>query len=235
MKDYKWGKGLAWMGVCALLGAVLGSGMIFALGFIEANEIKSILIAFAPNLFVLATISGVVGLCGCLFFNSLLKKDGYSNEEGSLYERYENKMGVILSLSTACAILNMTAFGVNLTSEIGAGYFVLFMLNVAIAFMGEVANIALVKKVRPELSADPVNPGFNKNYFDQLDECEKIEVGRASYKTISSMLIVYLTTFVICWILVGVLDISPIICLPVGIIWLVQTMLMVYHSMTKKK
>lgn len=235
MRDYKWGKGLALMAVCALVGAVLGGGMTFLLGVIALSEIKTILMGYAPYLFVVATISGVIGLSGYIFFNAQLKKDGYSNEEGSMFERYENKMSVVLSLSTACAILNMTAFGINLTSTIGAGYFVLFMVNVVLAFMGEVANISLVKKVRPELSADPVNPGFNKNYFDQLDECEKIEVGRASFKTINNMLIVYITTFVICWLLIAALEISPIICLPVGIIWFVQTMLMVYHSIKKKK
>lgn len=234
MKDYKWGKGLALMAVCALGGLVLGGSINFLVSAIEPNEIKSILIAFAPNLFVLATISGIIGLSGYLFFNKRLKKDGYSNEEGSLYEHYENKMSVILFFSTACAILNFTAFGVNLTSIIGAGYFVLFMLNVVLAFVGEVANISLVKKVRPELSADPVNPRFVKNYFDQLDECEKIEVGRSSFKTMSTMTIVYVTTFVICWLLIMALEISPIICLPIGVIWFIQTVLMVYHSIKKK-
>ena len=234
MKDYKWGKGLGFIALCALGGAVVGFCMQMFMGMSGLADMKSVFNQFAPNLFLVSFLCGIIGIGGYFYFNNLLKKDGYSNDEGSVFERYENKMSIVMTFSTVCAIVNFTAFGMNLLNDLEGWYFLVFIANVVLAFMGEVANVSLVKKVRPELNADPVDIGFNKEYFDKLDECEKIKVGKASYKTISSMLIVYLTVFVICWILIMTLEVSPIICLPIGVIWLMQTILMVYHSCKQK-
>ncbi|MEG0013447.1 MAG: DUF3169 family protein [Cellulosilyticaceae bacterium] len=234
MRDYKWIKGLVVMALCGLGGGVLGAGMQIILRVSEPTAIKAAFNQFAPNLFWIALGCGVVGIMGYFYFNSLFKKDGYSNEEGSLFDRNENKMSIVMTFSTVCAILNFTAFGVNLLNDLTSIHFMLFMGNVVLAFMGEVANISLAKKVRPELNADPVSPGFRKDYFDKLDECEKIEVGKASFKTMSGMVAVYVTVFVICFLLIMTLEVSPIICLPVGILWFIQTVIMIYHSYKKK-
>ncbi|MBU3804975.1 MAG: DUF3169 family protein, partial [Candidatus Cellulosilyticum pullistercoris] len=80
----------------------------------------------------------------------------------------------------------------------------------------------------------PVGLKFKKDYFDKLDEFEKIKTGKASVKTISAMVGVYAVVFVICWILIMSLEVSPIICLPVGVLWLIQTLMMTYHSCKQK-
>lgn len=234
MKDYKWGKALVIFLVCGLVGAVLGGGLQILGNVVETTALTEALNQFAPNLFLVALACGIIGIVGYFYFNYLLKKDGYSNEEGSLFERNENKMSVVMTFATVCAIINFTAFGINLSNELASGYFVVFMVNVVLSFMGEVANISLVKKVRPELNADPVDFKFKKDYFDSLDECEKIKTGKVSYKTISAMVVVYVSVFVICWLLIMSFEISPIICLPVGILWLMQTVISTYHSCKQK-
>ena len=234
MKDYKWGKALGLFVVCGLVGGILGGGLQMLANIVEPTSMTEALNQFAPNLFLVALVCGVIGIVGYFYFNHLLKKDSYSNEEGSLFERNESKISIVMTFATVCAIVNFTAFGVNLSNDLASGYFVVFMVNVVLSFMGEVANISLVKKVRPELNADPVGPGFKKDYFDKLDECEKIKIGKASYKTISSMVVVYVTVFVICWLLIMAFEISPIICLPIGILWLMQTVISAYHSCKQK-
>lgn len=234
MKDYKWGKGLGFIALCALGGALIGFCMQLFMSMSDLPTMKAVFNQFVPNLFWVSFLCGIIGIGGYFYFNNLLKKDGYSNDEGSVFDRYENKMSIVMTFSTVCAIVNFTAFGMNLLNDLADGYLLLFIANVVLAFMGEVANVSLVKKVRPELNADPVDIGFNKDYFDKLDECEKIKVGKASYKTISAMTIVYLAVFVICWLLIMSLEVSPIICLPIGVIWLVQTILLGYHSCKQK-
>lgn len=234
MKDYKWGKGLTVIALCSLGGMVVGSGLRTLMNITEPTAIKAAFNQFAPNLFWIALVCGIIGLIGYFYFNNLFKKDGYSNDEGSLFDRYENQMSIGMTFSTVCVILNFTAFGVNLQSDLTSIYFILFMVNAALSFMGEVANISLIKKVRPELDADPVNTGFRKDYFDKLDECEKIKVGKASFKTMSAMVGVYVIVFVICWLLIMALEISPIICLPIGVLWFMQTVMLIYYSCKQK-
>lgn len=230
MRDYKWRKGLGVIALCGLGGAILGSGMQILMNRSEPTAIKVAFNQFAPNLYWIALVCGIIGMVGYFYFNNLLKKDGYSNDEGSLFDKNENKMSIVMAFSTVCAILNFTAFGVNLQKDLASVYFVLFIMNAVLAFMGEVANISLIKKVRPELDSDPMNSGFKKDYFDKLDECEKIETGKASFKTMSSMIVVYVIVFVVCWFLIMGLEVSPVICLPVGFLWLIQTVMMIYHS-----
>lgn len=234
MKDYKWGKGLGIIVLCGIGGAVLGKGLRMLESIVEPTAIQAAFNQFAPNLFFIAFACGGIGILGYIYFNQLLKKDGYSNEEGSLFDKNENKMSIVMVFATMCAIINFTAFGLNLLSDLTPIYMGVFIINVFIAFMGEVSNISLIKKVRPELNADPVNPGFNKHYFDKLDECEKIKTGKASYKTVTAMTIVYMMVFVVCWLLIMMLEVSPIICLPVGILWFMQTVIMLYHSCKQK-
>lgn len=234
MRDYKWGKGLVLIILSALGGGILGGVMQMLVNIGGAIAIKTAFTKFAPSLFFMALACGIIGIVGYFYFNNLLKKDGYSNDEGSLFDRYENKMSIVLTFSTVCAILNFTAFGVNLQNDLMFVYLVVFIINVVLSFMGEVANISLIKKVRPELNADPVGLKFKKDYFDKLDEFEKIKTGKASVKTISAMVGVYAVVFVICWVLIMSLEVSPIICLPVGVLWLIQTLMMTYHSCKQK-
>ena len=230
MKDYKWGKGLGNIALCGLGGAIVGVGTQLIPRIITPAALKITFYQLTPYLFLLALACGIIGITGYFYFNTRLKKDGYSNDEDSLFEHYENKINLIMVFSTLCVIVNFTAFGLNFSYDIKPMYFLLFLVNGALGFMGEVSNISLIKKVRPELSADPVNSGFHKNYFEQLDECEKIKTGKASFKTITSMLFVYLTVFLICLFLIVTLDVSPIICLPIGLLWLIQTVLGLYYS-----
>lgn len=234
MKDYKWGKALAIVIVSALVGAVVGGGLQTLENIIQKETLAEALNQFAPNLFLVAFVCGIIGIAGYFYFNHLFKKDGYSNEEGSLFEQNQNKMSVVMLFSTVCAIINFTAFGVNLLNDLNWIYMIIFIANVVLSFMGEVASISLMKKVRPELNADPVDLGFKKEYFDKLDECEKIQVGKVSYKTMTAMVVVYVSVFVVCWLLIMAFEISPIVCLPVGILWFMQTVILGYHSCKQK-
>lgn len=234
MKDYKWGKGLGIIVLCGIGGAILGGGLQMLEHVIEPVAIQAAFNKFMPNLFFIAFICGMIGILGYYYFNQLLKKDGYSNEEGSVFEQNEIKMSVVTTFSTVCAIVNFTAFGLNLLNDLTSIYIVVFIVNVVLAFMGEVANVSLIKRIRPELNADPVDLGFKKEYFDRLDECERIKTGKVSYKTISTMVVVYVSVFLICWLLIMTFEVTPIICLPVGILWFMQTIILVYYSCKQK-
>ena len=143
-------------------------------------------------------------------------------------------MGITLMCCTLCAVINFTALGVNLF-ELTTPVSMLFMLNVCIAFLGEVGHISLVKKVRPELNADPLDPKFHEHYFDRLDECEKYKTGKASFNTLSAMIPLYGFLFIACYLLSTVFEISPAIYFPIGIIWGAQTILMTYYANKKPR
>lgn len=229
MKGYNWKKSILFLIFWGFIGAVAG----FLMNLVERtgslHNIASMLKTLAPSLFILALIVGIIGIGGYICFSIQLKKDGYRDEEDSFYEKHEKAMSIALMCSTLCAVINFTALGVNLF-QITTFMGITFFINVGIAFLGEIGHISLIKKVRPELNADPLSRKFNKNYFDQLDEYEKNKTGKACFDTISAMTPLYVCLFLFCYALSQIFNISPVICLPIGIIWGGQTILMTYHS-----
>lgn len=232
MKGYNWKKLIVIMLISALIGALIGAtGAIGLRAMLENGEMTvwvEKLNMMAPGLYVVALIFGIIGLVGYFYLNGQLKKEGYSIEEDSFYEKHEKMMSIIAMCSTICVIINFTAIGVNLYNETTIG--VLIAVNVIVAFVGEVLHIALIKKVRPELDADPLDTKFKDNYYDKLDEYEKNKIGKACYQTVATMTMVYVGAFIACYIITLVFEVSPVICLPVGIIWLIQTILMVCYG-----
>lgn len=228
MKSYNWKKGIFYLIVCAVIGAVGGRLLVEITEDQIFYHLASTLKALAPSLFVVACILGIIGLGGYFYFNAKLKKEHYVDEEGSFYEVHEKTMSITLMCSTLCAVVNFTALGLNLGQM--TSVWVLFIVNVVLTFIGEVAYISLNKKVRPELNADPLDKKFKKNYFEQLDEYEKNKIGKVCFDTLTAMVPVYIGLFLVCYVLTLVLDISSIICLPIGIMWALQTILMTYYS-----
>lgn len=233
MKGYNWKKFIVFMVICGLVGAIGGGTLQYLISVSDPQSWIRGLEQMAPSLYIVAFIVGVIGLIGYIFFNTKLKKENYSDEEDSFYERYEKIIDVTMMCSTLCAIINFMAIGLNLLET--TPFDILFIINVVLAFVGEVLYISLVKKIRPELDADPLQANFKNHYFDKLDEYEKNKTGKACFQTISVMTVVYVVLFVACYILTLLFDISPIICLPVGIIWLTQTVLMTYYSSKEVK
>lgn len=168
MKNYNWKKGSLFVLACATVGFMLGGILKRVEGNMQVHTIVEFIQLMMPYLFVVAFISGSIGLGGYFYFKSKLKKDDYSNEENSFYERNEGLMSVLMMYSTLAAVINFTAIGMNLFNETSLGF--LLVVNVVFSFCGEVGYISLIKKIRPELNADPLSTSFSRGYFDQLDE-----------------------------------------------------------------
>lgn len=233
MKKYNWKKGSIFISAWTVIGFIVGFGLNKMEGNIPVHSIISNVKAVMPYLYIVALISGVIGLGGYFYFSVKLKQENYSNEEGSFYEKNEKLMSMLMMCATLGAVINFTAFGMNLVSS--HAFDILFMINVVIVFMGEVGYISLTKKVRPELDADPMSTNFNREYFDKLDEYEKNKAGKASMKTITAMVPIYVGLFLGCYILTLVMGVSPVICLPIGIIWGAQTILYTCYSIKNDK
>ncbi len=232
MKDYKWSRIIKYLLGGFIVGIVVGITKKGILEYIGELDINSMLQSITPYVFILATILCSIGCGGYLYFNKLLKKDAYSNEEGSLYDKNDKKINVTMSLSTIGIIINFIAFGLSLGEEIvESSIFVLiiFIVNSVIG-MGEISNISLMKKIRPELNADPCDKEFKKEYFNKLDEREQFQVGRSSFKTVSAMVVSYLIVLLLCYVIIILFDITPLICLPVGGLWVLQTIILVHYS-----
>ncbi len=233
MKNYNWKKGILIILVCGLLGAIVGGALKRFMVKGNLQEIVGICKAISPGLFILAFVLTSIGLGGYFYFNAKLKKDHYCDEEGAFYERNEKSMSIIQICSTLGAIVNFTAFGVNLYQSTALAS--LFIINAVFAFLGEVCYVSLYKKVRPDLNADPLETGFKKNYYDQLDEYEKDKIGKSSFQTVSAMIPLYVFLFVGCYIVSMLFEISPVIYLPIGIMWTAQTVLLTYYGNKKTK
>ncbi|MGL5676564.1 MAG: DUF3169 family protein [Cellulosilyticaceae bacterium] len=231
MKDYKWKKFAITMVVAIVVGLMIGVSLRFLLATGNFEVIIENVVAVAPYTYVVATVFGVLSLLGYCYFNIKLKKENYSNEEDSFYERHEIALSIFMILATLCVIVNFTAMGLNMNTS--SPLHILIGVNVILGFVGEVAYISLIKKVRPELNADPTDLKFSKSYFDKLDECEKNKVGKSCFQTMTAMMIVYIGMFMFCYLLTLVFDVSPIVCLPVGMIWFIQTILSTYYGSKK--
>lgn len=233
MKGYNWKKFIVFMVICGVIGAVGGGVLQYLIHVSDPQSWLRGLEQIAPSFYIIAFIMGIIGLGGYIYFNNKLKKENYSDEEDSFYERHERMIDITMVCSTLCAIINFMAIGLNILET--TPFDILLLINVVVAFVGEVLYISLVKKIRPELNADPLQVNFKSHYFDKLDEYEKNKTGKACFQTISAMTAVYVVLFIVCYILTLMFEISPIICLPVGIIWLVQTVLMTYYSSKEVK
>ena len=228
MKSYNWKKGIWIIIISGFVGGVIGFFMNMIEGSGYLQTIVSVANRLSPSLYVIGLILGIIGLGGYFYFNGKLKKEKYCDEEGSFYDTHENAMSIGMMCSTLCAVINFTALGINIFND--TPFAILFFVNVILAFWGEVAYVALVKKVRPELDADPLETHFNRDHFDKLDEFEKDKIGKASFKTITAMTPIYILLFLGCYGISLIFNVSAIICLPVGIIWATQTILMTYYS-----
>ena len=229
MKDYNWKKLIIVVVSCTILGGIVGmlTNMIISnnpIAFLEMIEPKFY------YLYIAAAIIGTISLLFCGYFFTTIKREGFSEDEGSFYQRNENKITVAMSMSTICGVLNFTALGLTITSEGQKLYSILLLINVCLCFIGEVSYIALIKRVRPELNADPLNVGFKTDLFDKMDEFEKYKSGKAAFDTMSAMTIVYVALFCICYLTSAIFKISPLICVPVGLIWLSQIILQIVYS-----
>lgn len=228
MKSYNWKKGIWIIVISGFIGAVVGLLMSMIEESNYLDTVVSVATSIAPSFYVIGFISGMIGLGGYFYFNGKLKKEHYCDEEGSFYDTHEKAMSIVMMCSTLCAVINFTALGINIFNS--TPFAILFFVNVILAFWGEVAHVALVKKVRPELDADPLEINFNRDYFDKLDEFEKDKLGKACFKTISVMTPIYVFLFLLCYGISLIFNVSAVICLPIGIIWAVQTILMTYYN-----
>ncbi len=230
MKTYDWEK-LIFISLSALLGAALLGSLLPVFGYTgKAMVILSTLPKLTLLLHWIALICGIVGFLGYLYYNNLLKKDGYSNEEGSFYDQKEKRIQITKAFSSFSIIINFMILGLTQSNELPAYYNWVIWVNTMLGFGGAFANNSLIAKVRPDLDENLTGSGFNKMYFEKLDEREKEKAGRASFKTINFMGFAYLSVLFICSVLIRSFNVSPIICLPVGVLWFLQTVTMLYYS-----
>ena len=116
MKDYNWKKLIIVVVSCTILGGIVGmlTNMIISnnpIAFLEMIEPKFY------YLYIAAAIIGTISLLFCGYFFTTIKREGFSEDEGSFYQRNENKITVAMSMSTICGVLNFTALGLTITSE----------------------------------------------------------------------------------------------------------------------
>lgn len=230
MKTYDWEK-IIFIALSTLLGAALPGSLLPLFGHAgKAMVIFSKLPEPTLMLYWIALICGIEGLWGYFYYRNLLKKDGYSNEEGSLYEKKEKRIQIVKSFSSFCIIINFMLLGLTQPNELPEFYNWGYWVSTALGFAGALANIGLIAKVRPELDENITGIGFKKTYFKQLDEREKEKAGRVSFKTMNRMGLIYYCALLFCLVLIERFDVSPITCVTVGVLWFIQTVTMLYYS-----
>jgi len=230
MKEFDWEKFIL-IAFCTFLGGAFLVNLIPIPEYIDKTiGILPKLPELALMLNWIALICGLVGLSGYFYYHTLLKKDGYSNEEGSFYDQKHNRIRIVKAFSIFCCIFTLMAFGLTMLNEMPEYYDWVMIVNLLICGLGEAANNSLIATVRPELEESLTGLGLNKTYFKKLDEREKERAGRASFKTMNLMGFAYCLVFLIFIVLIGVYQVSPIICIPVGMLWFLQTLTMLYYS-----
>ena len=233
MKDYKWWSIIKYLLGGFIAGVVVGFTKEGVLEYIGEMDIDSMLQSITPYVFILATILCSIGCGGYLYFDKLLKKDGYSEEEDSLYEKNEKKINVVMGLSTVGGILNFIAYGLYLgsTTEKSIEFvLILFVINCVLVFIATIYYLVLIKKIRPEFNPDPLAKDFEQEYFNKLDEREQFQVGKSSFKTLNTMMVSYIVVLILCYAMIILLEITPAICLPVGVLCMTQIILQVHYS-----
>ncbi len=177
-----------------------------------------------PFVLTLTTIILAFGIISYFIHAYKLKKDVYSDDENSYYTRNETCISISSVSITIAIIINSFSFALIAYSGFEPIYpFIIWIAIALIGFLFETRYVKLTFKVRPELDCDPSSFTFKDDYFDNLDEFEKIKMGKASFKTFSFMIGSFASMLMVCAILCSALNITPLICLPIAILWIIHT------------
>ena len=190
-------------------------------------------------------MAGAVAQVGIFIYCSScrrkVKADGYSNEENSVYEQIENKMGRVQGFGTAIAVglmpmlvpIALTTSKDTLTSFCVA--FATWGFIIFINMINEVQSISMIGKIDPEKDVDWTKMKLNENFYEKMDECEKEKIGMIGAKLVTRIHIVFSVAFVISAVLALQMDFSGFEFVIISGLWAYFTLFITMNSTKKTK
>lgn len=143
MKKFDWEK-IIFIALSVFMGASLFGSLVPLFGYTGKGVV---ILSKLPEPILMLTwiafICGIVGLLGYFYYNNLLKKDGYSNEEESFYDQKENRIKIVKAFSSVCCILIFMVLGLPESNNLPTYYNWVMYVNIPICYLGALANNSL--------------------------------------------------------------------------------------------
>lgn len=186
--------GILVMILAAIVGGAIGffsfaARDLFGELFTAHDSEQILVIAFAVMASILILFF-FTSLILCIYIGHSLKADHYSQEEDSNYEKHEGKLSIITMLDGLVVAVQIIVVGMvaNMNLDELPMWIPILLLvtagcTIASIFL-DIRCIALIRKVRPEITASPVCLNYGKEYMNQIDELEARNAGEAAVRTI---------------------------------------------------
>ena len=197
-----------------------------------------IIIYFSPVFILLISITVLIY---SIYLSHKIKKDNYNDEEESYYYQHKIHYNLTDYFNEAAMALSFIVFCFNISSPLNDIYQKLVIVNsyslfivITLCITTQVILTRLTRKVRPDFNADIFAVNYPYQAYQKLDEMEKSTIGDAAYRTYSWMAMIFIVVLIVTFLFMVVFNINPVIILPVGFLWFVQTTIFTY-LLNKKK
>lgn len=223
-----------------VLSLIVGGGIGFFSAEYELNTltagIKSVSAffgAFVAPWLMLALAVAMPVVSAVLYRKAKKQLAAWDGEDESTSDAAEEKLSVILWLSSAALILSY--FLITATYSGGSAAFenaktlLAFKLGIAAFFAILIEAVVIqqkcvdaAKKTNPEKTASVYDMKFQKKWLDSCDEAEKVMIGRCAWKAFSATNTICATLSILLAVSALIFETSFLPSLVVCLIWLVN-------------
>ena len=236
----RWLKIIGSMVIGGVIGAFFGGLSVSDI----MDNIPVVNIAFIQTALICVVIGGGLAFVGvflyCSHCRSRIKKDHYSNEEDSVYEKISTPFGLASGIGTAISVtLTPLSFSIlvagNMTRNRFAIVLIMWISVMSLNLMNEISTIKVVAKIDPSKDVDWSKAKINEHFYNKLDECEKEQIGMTGAKIINRIHFIFGTTFIVAVLLGLFLEFSGFEYIIIGLLWGFFTFYISINSCKKKK
>lgn len=219
------GKRIVKMILALILGAIVGLGFSIASTFAtqiwgEKLAVADIALGFTPFAYGCIAVQVLAGIYLAVMRHRV-KRDGYRDEEQSVYTQSERNIAIMQGIGTTVTIVFLpTAFMFWLHSPQRSLWFTACLLLVCgINLYNEVATIRLAGRVNRKFDVDWSKLSFNADLYQRMDECEREQAGKIGAFLVTHVHIIFLCIFLATLFLQGILAFSGYELLIVAMAW----------------
>lgn len=153
-------------------------------------------------------------------------------KEDQFEEQLDQHLNIILTLNSTHFILSFILFGLALDPRniFLMGSVILFILTAFVEQIFSLFLIRMIQKSDPRRKANFHSSKFSKQWFETLDEAEKKQLYKASYKSFEISQSAITLGFLLLIVFKDVLYTGNLPIVILGSIWLTQVLSLIYSS-----
>lgn len=216
------------MVACALFGALCSIIVNFSEQSLTniIDNISDILIKNSTVLMFIGVVPLIIGSVFLVKARSVIEQNNNLDEDE--FEKTHKTLSLALYVPSVLMPWLFVCFGFSVTYNFGieSPYIlmdlIIFILELAWVTILQYQIVEQTKKILPEKRGNVLDSKFQKEWYSSCDEAEKQIIGEACYISYKTMNMVYPILFAIMIFVCSLYDLSPLIFLMVGVLWLIQ-------------